>query len=217
MMPIPSAMAVAGDIRPGTRLVSRDSPSVGCPTREPGRWPIHQERRGERVCSMTRHPGTGPQRPVLHQGYRLGRPPHANSGRRPPGGRLLPGPVENDGVVPPTHGELYGLVLVGGLRQGRVITWESEETDLPSVGPDPRHASLATVRQGRRSPATPTRRRVCGIPTCVGCSSKRSARPTPSAAGHPGVDGGASSRNSTLDLAGTEPPTQSTPARRRQR
>ena len=45
-----------------------------------------------------------------------------------------------------------------------IITWETQQTDYPSTGPDSPDMSRAAVRAARRSPGTPIRHRGCAIP-----------------------------------------------------
>ena len=62
-----------------------------------------------------------------------------------------------------------------------IITWETQQTDYPSVGAgQARSTSRAAAPGARRSPGTPTRRPGSATPTSAACCCRCTARPRPS-------------------------------------
>jgi hypothetical protein len=59
-------------------------------------------------------------------------------GREGPGlGALVSGALgARQGGALDARGELHRFLFVAGVREGRVITWESQATDYPSIGAD---------------------------------------------------------------------------------
>ena len=88
----------------------------------------------------------------------------------------------HDKVVRSTHGvNCTGSCSWKVYVKDGIITWETQQTDYPSVGPGhARSTSRAAARAARRSPGTPTHRPGCATPTSAACCCRCSARPRPS-------------------------------------
>ncbi|MEK8227230.1 hypothetical protein NKG05_15830 [Oerskovia sp. M15] len=71
-----------------------------------------------------------------------------------------------------------------------IITWETQQTDYPSVGPDSPEYEPRVVRAARPSAGTPTPRPACAIRTSAACCCGRSARPRPARGPGAGVGRG---------------------------
>ena len=85
-----------------------------------------------------------------------------------------------DKVVRSTHGvNCTGSCSWKVYVKDGIITWESQQTDYPSVGGTGRSTSRGAAREGRRSPGTPTRRRGCATRTRGACWSRCSGRRRP--------------------------------------
>ena len=89
----------------------------------------------------------------------------------------------HDKVVRSTHGvNCTGSCSWKIYVKDGIITWETQETDYPSVGPDRPEYEPAAARAARRSPGTPTRRPGCGTRTPAACWSRCTGRPRPGSA-----------------------------------
>ena len=85
----------------------------------------------------------------------------------------------HDKVVRSTHGvNCTGSCSWKVYVKDGIITWETQQTDYPSVGPGlARSTSRAAARAARRSPGTPTRRPGCATRTCAASCCRCTARP----------------------------------------
>ena len=88
----------------------------------------------------------------------------------------------HDKVVRSTHGvNCTGSCSWKVYVKDGIITWETQQTDYPSVGPGlARSTSPAAAPAAPRSPGTPTRRPGSATPTCAASCCRCSARPRPS-------------------------------------
>ena len=88
----------------------------------------------------------------------------------------------HDKVVRSTHGvNCTGSCSWKVYVKDGIITWETQQTDYPSVGPGhARSTSRAAARAAPRSPGTPTRRPGSATPTSAACCCRCTARPRPS-------------------------------------
>ena len=102
----------------------------------------------------------------------------------------------HDKVVRSTHGvNCTGSCSWKVYVKDGIITWETQQTDYPSVGAGlARSTSPAAARAARRSPGTPTRPPGCATPTCAACCSRCTARPRRSTAATRSWRGRTSSR-----------------------
>ena len=83
----------------------------------------------------------------------------------------------HDKVVRSTHGvNCTGSCSWKVYVKDGIITWETQQTDYPSVGPDKPEYEPRDVPGARRSPGTPTRRPGSATRTCVACCWRCSAR-----------------------------------------
>ncbi len=79
----------------------------------------------------------------------------------------------HDKVVRSTHGvNCTGSCSWKIYVKDDIITWETQETDYPSVGPDRPEYEPAAARAARRFPGTRIRRRGCAIRTPAACLSR---------------------------------------------
>ena len=76
----------------------------------------------------------------------------------------------HDRIVRSTHGvNCTGSCSWKVYVKDGIITWETQETDYPTVGADSPEYEPRGCPRGRPSPGTPTHRRGSGSRTCVAC------------------------------------------------
>ncbi|BDZ42398.1 hypothetical protein GCM10025865_16970 [Paraoerskovia sediminicola] len=78
----------------------------------------------------------------------------------------------HDKVVRSTHGvNCTGSCSWKVYVKDGIITWETQQTDYPSVGPDSPSTNREAARAARRSAGTPTRPPGSATPTCGGAAA----------------------------------------------
>jgi nitrate reductase alpha subunit len=89
----------------------------------------------------------------------------------------------HDKVVRSTHGvNCTGSCSWKVYVKDGIITWETQQTDYPSTGPDRPEYEPPDARGALPSPGTPTRPPGSATPTCAVCCCRCSARPSRSTA-----------------------------------